>query len=433
MPQWMRLDNAATIYPATMTRGWTALFRLSVTLKEEIDLPLLHAALKATLKRIPLFSYRLRRGFFWFYMDRQAEVPAIELDVTNPCVRIHPKRNRQFMFRIRCHERRIAVEIFHALTDGAGGMTFLLTLAAQYLRLKYGDEIPEAPMVLDCRDKPAAGEWEDSFLRYARQATRSRGEEAAYRYRGTPTEEGDLRLITGIVPTENLAAAARQRGATVNTFLVSVLLKALADIASRDPRRRSRGLPVKVSMPVNLRRFYPSRTLRNFSSYINAAFHPDYGEYSLEDIIAQVHHFAGMELTEPMLNARFSANVAAERIKAVRSAPLFVKKLLLMTMYRLVGMRYITATLSNIGVLKLPGGMAERVARADFILVPGKSAPCACGCVSAGGSTYINFSRKIRETGLEMGFFTALVALGIPVTVESNRRETECPTASSAG
>ena len=65
MPQWLRLDNAATIYPATMGRGWTALFRLSVTLQEDIDLPLLEKALKATIARIPLFSFRLRRGFFW--------------------------------------------------------------------------------------------------------------------------------------------------------------------------------------------------------------------------------------------------------------------------------------------------------------------------------------------------------------------------------
>ena len=45
------------------------------------------------------------------------------------------------MFRIRYYDKRIAIEYFHALTDGYGGMTFLLTLTAEYLRLKKGLKI----------------------------------------------------------------------------------------------------------------------------------------------------------------------------------------------------------------------------------------------------------------------------------------------------
>ena len=34
---WMRLDNAAKIYPASMRRDWMAMFRLSATLVEPVD------------------------------------------------------------------------------------------------------------------------------------------------------------------------------------------------------------------------------------------------------------------------------------------------------------------------------------------------------------------------------------------------------------
>ena len=35
--RWMRLDNAAKIYPAAKRRNWTNYFRLSATLTEPVD------------------------------------------------------------------------------------------------------------------------------------------------------------------------------------------------------------------------------------------------------------------------------------------------------------------------------------------------------------------------------------------------------------
>ena len=35
--RWMRLDNAAKIYPAASSRRWHALFRVSATLTEPVD------------------------------------------------------------------------------------------------------------------------------------------------------------------------------------------------------------------------------------------------------------------------------------------------------------------------------------------------------------------------------------------------------------
>ena len=34
---WMRLVNAAKIYPASMRRDWMTMFRLSATLVESVD------------------------------------------------------------------------------------------------------------------------------------------------------------------------------------------------------------------------------------------------------------------------------------------------------------------------------------------------------------------------------------------------------------
>lgn len=120
-PGWLRLDNAAKIYPAARSRKWMALFRVSITLKEPVDDAILQKALRQLIKRVPLLSYRLRRGLFWYYFDWHESQPAVQPDARNPMLPIDLKENGGFLFRVRSFDRRIALEVFHALTDGTGG------------------------------------------------------------------------------------------------------------------------------------------------------------------------------------------------------------------------------------------------------------------------------------------------------------------------
>ena len=51
--RWMRLDNAAKIYPAAKRRNWNNFFRLSATLTEPVDTAVLRSALDVTVRRFP--------------------------------------------------------------------------------------------------------------------------------------------------------------------------------------------------------------------------------------------------------------------------------------------------------------------------------------------------------------------------------------------
>ena len=420
-PGWLRLDNAAKIYPAARSRKWMALFRVSVTLKEKVDEALLQKALLQLVKRVPLLSYRLRRGLFWYYFDWQEARPAVQPDARNPMLPIDLQENGGFLFRVRCFERRIALEVFHALTDGTGGMTFLMTLTAEYLRLKYGKRIPAGPFILDTREEAGREEWEDAFLRCAREAVRPRREENAWHLRGRREKPGYLNVTAGHIPTQALAGLAKKKNCSVNTLLAALLLQAL--IAARDRCPRPGKRPVKLSLPVNLRRYYPTATLRNFSSYVNVPVHPDYGAYSLEDLIALVSHTMGLETLEPLINARFSANVKAERNWLIRVFPLFLKSAVLKIMYHATGESYMTSTLSNLGLIRLPAEMERHCERVELLLGAAKRTPLACAVVSAAGNTAVNFTKTVRDTLVERLFFTSLVQLGVPVLIESNWRE----------
>lgn len=418
---WMRLDNSAKIYPAARSKRSPAVFRLTMELTENIDVDILSIALKRTLKRFPGFSQRLRRGAFWYYLEYLGGTPPILKDSNSPCVYLNTKANNDFMFRVRFYGKRIVVECFHALTDASGGMCFFKTLMAEYLTLKYNVCIPRSTEILDCSTAPIEGELQDSFLKFARPIRKSRKEEPAYHIRGTREEVGIINITTGIMSAHEINAKAKEYSSTVNEFLTSVLIMAIYNIQQNEINIRKRSKPIKVSIPINLRKFYPSRTLRNFASYVNLGIDPTLGKYTLGEIITIVKYTMRLEATEKMLNAKMSTNVSAEKNKIIRAMPLFLKNPLMKSIHYLAGDRYNSITFSNLGMIKLPDEMARYIDRINFFLGAGQN-PIACSCVSFNDSLCFNFSRTIIEPVVEQNFFTLLVKMGIHIKIESNQR-----------
>ena len=147
--QWYRLDNAALIFPAVMRKNWNNVFRVSVTLKDAVDPELLSRAAAELLPRFPAVFVRLRTGFFWYYLESVAEAPKAEEDYAWPLTPMSRRKLRKCCIRILYYRNRIAVEFFHSVTDGTGGMAFLQNLAARYLALKEGGAVPPEGNIVD--------------------------------------------------------------------------------------------------------------------------------------------------------------------------------------------------------------------------------------------------------------------------------------------
>lgn len=418
--QWLQLDNAAKIYPAAMRRNWTAMFRVSAELTEAVDPYMLAQAQQRLLKRVPSIAVRLKRGLFWYYMEHIPTQPAVQRDVSNPCVRIDMKHNMGFMFRVRYYDNRIALEIFHALADGSAGLTILKTLVAEYLRIRYGASIPAEQGVLDCADAPKSDEMEDAYRRFARSVSRTRSESNAFYLRGTDLARDDIRITTAMIPSEELLSRARALHVSLTEYLTAVLILAADGLQRGSGVREKRQKPVKVCVPVNLRAFYKTRTLRNFASYINPGIDPRLGAYTLEEVCAIVHHTMGLEATEKNLNAKFTTNILDEKNRFLRITPLAIKNVVMRAIFQMQGDRQSTTSLSNLGVVRLPDEMSRYVTRMDFILGPLWRNRVVFACLTYQGQCYINCTRCIKETMLERAFFTSLVKLGVHVRVESN-------------
>ena len=418
--RWMRLDNAAKIYPAARNQNWSNVFRLSATLKEPIDCQVMQSALDVTVRRFPSIAARLRRGTFWYYLQQLEKAPAIRQENSYPLTRMSRAEARRCALRIIVYRNRVAVEFFHSLTDGNGGLIFLKTLLAEYLQQKYGVPIHAGDGVLGRLEEPSEQELEDSFQKYAGPVSASRKEDDAFRVTGTPEHDGFLHLTCFTLSSEQVLEKAHAYGVSVTAFLCAVTMQALQRLQAEQVPNIRRRKAIKVLIPVNLRKMFPSRSLRNFALYSTPQIDPRLGEYSFEEICKVVHHWMGLDITPQQMSMKIATNVNSERLMAVKVMPLFIKNLVMKAVFRAVGERKSCLSMSNLGVVKLPESMLPYVERMDFILGVQATAPYNCGMLTYGDKLYVNFIRNTKEPQLEYAFYTALEEVGIAAEVSSN-------------
>lgn len=419
--RWMRLDNAAKIYPAARRRNWNNFFRISVTMNEPVDRDVLQSALDVTVRRFPSIAVRLRRGAFWYYLEQLSAAPKIRDERPYPLAHVPFKEVRQCAFRVIVYKNRIAVEFFHALTDGNGALIFAKTLAAEYIAQKYGADIPNEHGVLCRLDAPDEAELEDSFLKFSGDVRASRSENTAYHLSGTPEKGGTINLVTLMLKSEAVRQCAKQHGITVTELLCAAMMAAILELQAEKVPARRRRKPVKVLIPVDLRKLFASKTLRNFALYITPEVDPTLGEYTFDELCSIVHHRMGLEYTAKLMGSRIATNVSSEKALVLKVMPLFIKNIAMKAVFDAVGERKSCLCLSNLGNVDLPEEMQKYISRMDFIIGVQARAPHNCGIISYNGTMYINMIRNIKEPELELKFFKVLQRLGLSAAVESNQ------------
>ena len=239
-PNWLKLDNAATIYPSTLSRKYAAMFRVSMTLKDKIDKDVLQCALNNVIDRFPTFKYKLKQGLFWCYFKRIKDNPIIEQDYNNPMFRIKFKNHRNYLFRVRYYENRIAVEFFHALTDGTGAIIFISTLVGEYIKLKYNIKITYNNYVLNPNAKVSKEEYSDDFKKYARKVGELVHEKPAYHYKGTLISNNDLNVITGIIKIDDLKKITKKYECTITCLLASLYILSIQELYNKEQKKKNK-------------------------------------------------------------------------------------------------------------------------------------------------------------------------------------------------
>ncbi len=417
---WYKLDLSAIVYPTLQRRDFSSVYRLSVMLKEKIDPVLLQTALDRTLPRFPTYKVAIRKGLFWRYLEpNNRPGPYVLEDIKNPCMPMPFKGNNRYLIRVYYYDRRISLEAHHSLGDGTGGMCLLQTLTAVYLGL-LGHPVKPEGFVLDIDSAPDPEELEDAYMRYANaQFCPPRPAEKTYRVRGTKEPFYTLNIIDGILSVQEVMTVAKRYHASITEYLNAVLLYALLQKQNADFHIRLR--PVRIAMPVNLRRFFPSKTLRNFITMVYPSIDPRLGEYQFEEIVEHIHHYMRYYINDKFLRGDITTNAATQRNPLIRVVPLFIKDLVVRTFYTRVQDKNSSAGLTNMGALHVPPDMKPFIERFDIYMGQPFSSRTNCAIISFEDVLTINFASSIVEADVERYFFRKLVQDGIHVKIESNR------------
>jgi NRPS condensation-like uncharacterized protein len=411
---WLRLDNAAKIYPAIKDRELTSVFRVAVELKDRIKAKQFLEAVHSLEERFPYYKVKLKAGFFWYYLEPGNLPIRVLPDQGLPC-RAFDKH--ELMFRVLVKDNRISVEFSHILTDGTGAFEFLKTLLLSYFE-KCRLTIPASLSFLHPGEIPSEEEHEDAYKRYFKKIEAGppkipKAFHVPFRLRETPRFD----ILTAVIPLENVLQKAKAYEVSLTGYLVAVYLHSLQHIYEQQSsfQKHTARKIIRIEVPVNLRRIFPSRTMRNFSLYVMPGIDLRLGHYTFEEILKIVYHQMHLETEKKLISKMISRNVSGEKNSFIRSVPLFLKSLILSKLYALGTSQY-SGVVTNIGKIDLGPEINNLINTFIFIPPPpNKILKVNCAVAGFDNKLVLTFGNITTSKELERQFLTFLTAQGIPV------------------
>lgn len=409
--KWRKLDNAALAFPLVTGKNDTRVFRFYCQLKETVDGEVLQQALDQTMKKYPLFQAVLRKGLFWFYLERRDIHAIVKQEKRPPCSSLYIPDKKSLLFQVSYHNNRMNFEVFHGLTDGTGAMNFLEELVQNYLILAHPET--ELPRVEHEEEITPGDQEEDSFSQYySSEIPRNKEKKpAAVKLKGEKLVHSDMDITEVILNVKETLAKARSYGVSITILLTAMLL---CSIQEEIPKNRQKK-PVTLMIPVNLRNYFPSQSMGNFFGWIEVGYVFE-EDTSFEEVLASVKQQFQKQLQKDRIAMNMNGYVRIEKNPFVRAVPLEIKKFFLMAGANL-GSRSITAVYSNIGIIRLPEEYKEYIERFGIFASTDSLQLCSC---SYGEQLVLGFTSKIPDDSIQRNFMKMLKKEEISYKEEKN-------------
>lgn len=418
--KWKKLDNAGKIFPSLAGREDAEVFRLTCQLKEEVIPELLQEALDVAVEEYPLFTQTVRRGVFWYYLEDTGLKPKVHEETRTP---LHPlyKEGNRLLIDISYHKCRINFEIFHALADGTGAFVFLRTIVANYLKLAHPKELQG--VTIENYDFTERQKESDGFTQYYAPEKGSstdfeflgnrQKKNKVYLFKERKTPDYRQLLTEGVVSAAKIKAAAKLEGATITEFICAVLILSIYD--TMEPKDRTK--KVTVVIPVNLRNYFDSSTLRNFFGMIQVTY--DFSiqrEHTLQNVISVVRDDFEKSLAHENMLRKIASQVKMERHPIVRVCPLWLKDFIVVIMQS-VSMKRRTICLSNVGKIYMQPEFGDYIE--SFGVFNSSSARQIC-MSTFGDNMTLNFAGVLAEHDVERSFYRRMAQFDDGITVSAS-------------
>lgn len=400
------IDHSAKFYPIMSTKKAQSLFRIYAIMNETVDKDKLQIALNDVLPRFEAYKVRLKKGYAWHffeYNDAPCKVFAEET-LLKP---INPDDTNGYWFRVSALGNKIVLEIFHALADGNGALAFLKSIVKRYREL-LGIEVDDEGTI-DWQSQPHQEETEDSFeknykpISLGQMNLKALAGKVPHRIKGTLSKDG-YEVSEGVADSADILKKAKEIGVSFTAYIAGVLAFSIEKTCKNK-------VPIAVMIPVNLRALYPSKTMRNFVTFVRVIFAPSSFE-SVEACAIEAQRQIKVLTAKDKLDAFISTTVKAQRNWILKVVPLFLKTAIL-RMGRLFMRSRQTIIFSNLGNVVSPQSMG--VERYVLNMNVSKNNTQNLGAITTNGKTTLAFTRAIKETSLPREFFAELEKHGIGV------------------
>ncbi len=409
---WRRLDNSAKIFPLSVSKKYSTVFRLSCVLKEKVAPHILQKAVEKALEVYPFFKVKLKSGFFWYYLEENPKKPMVEIESNYPCKYIDPKSNRQYLFKVTYFDKKINIDVNHVLTDGNSATNFFKEIIYTYLELKHEKNFEEEIRTIRKVEYTS----EDSYLKnYNKKAKNNASSQKAYILQGKRIALGAISTIHEIIDFDALKKICKEKDVTVTMFLTAVLIYAIYE-ANFKPYHGKK--PIKVCIPVNLKKYFPSTTLSNFFSYITVEAHMKNLD-TFEEILQFVKLEFKQKLTEKEVVTTMSSNVKLGTNAIIKGIPLLLKKMLVRIGYVEIR-KYTTITFSNILRKGIIGKYQDYIDEFLFMIAPEPVEKIKCSACTFNNQLVFTFTSILEDIQIEETFYHFIKQLGIPITRQSN-------------
>lgn len=411
---WRRLDNSAKIFPISAGKRYSTVFRLSAVLTQNVNPKILQKSVELALKKYKSFKVRMKDGFFWNYFEENTKKPIIEKERDYPCKYINPKTNNNYLFKVTYFENKINIDIFHSLTDGNSGTEFFKEIIYTYIELMYPNEFEEELR----RTRKIEYNSEDSYIKnYDKKAKSNASSKKAYILKGEKIKLGAISAIHEIIDLEDLKLKCKENNCTVTQYLTAVLIYSIYE---ENYKKNNGKKPIKVCIPVNLKKYFPSKTMSNFFSYITLEAEIKKENLTTFDkILNFVKEDFKKRLNEEEIKKTMSANVKLGNNPLIRIIPLPLKKAFVRLSYLEIR-KYTSITFSNIGRIGIIGKYQKYIKDFLMLIAPEPVEKIKCSACSYENDIVFTFTSILQDSSIEKRFYKFLTQNGIKVRIESN-------------
>lgn len=403
------MDFASKFYPIYATRKAQSLFCLGAEMADEVNPDILCSAVNETIKDFPSFKVEMKKGYAWYYFvenRRKAEVYRHDNTFLRP---IKKGENNGFQFKFSYRDKYIEMVIFHGLTDGTGAYVFFQAVLKKYREIQGVDFTGKIFPYDGCIENT---DTEDAFAKFAKPIRikdihlKSVAGSRPNLIKGTPLK-GDHDTVICRADADKIRALAKEEKVSFTAYMTGILCHACEKVS------KSKN-PVALMVPINLRGFYPTKTSRNFVTFIRVVINPGtcstIGEY-VKEAQKQIKEKATKEQLEPVL----STTVKGQNNFLVKIVPVTLKKILFKIGRAFMKSRQ-TLIYSNLGVLDLPEGM--NVDKFRFLMNASKNNTYNMGSITKDGFAEFSFTKSVKEMTLINTFMETLRELKINVQLD---------------